>query len=86
VLEAHAITASPFAELYQKALDRRRIHFRLELVNFFYGLFALWLHPPAEAQREFRDWAGSGFLAALLAGLRVCSLLLVTLAVLTSAF
>jgi STE24 endopeptidase len=55
---AHAVTAYTLPpDLYQKAHDRRRIHFRLELVNFFYGLFALWLILRLKVSAKYRDWA-----------------------------
>jgi len=44
-------------DLYEKAHDRRRIHFRLDLVNFFYGLLALWLILHLKLSAKFRDWA-----------------------------
>ena len=44
-------------DLYQKAHERRSIHFRLELINFFYGLFALWLILRLKLSARYRDWA-----------------------------
>ncbi|MBI3474900.1 MAG: M48 family metallopeptidase [Acidobacteria bacterium] len=55
---AHTVTAYTLPpDLYQKAHERRRIHFRLDLVNFFYGLFALWLILRLKLSAKFRDWA-----------------------------
>src|SRR5882672_4197080 len=55
---AHTVTAYTLPrDLYQKAHERRRIHFRLELANFFYGLFALWLILRLKLSAKFRDWA-----------------------------
>ena len=54
----HPITAYTLPpDLYQKAHTRRQIHFRLELVNFFYGLFALWLILRLKLSAKYRDWA-----------------------------
>ena len=54
----HVVTAYTLPpELYQKAHERRRIHFRLELVDLFYGLFALWLILQLKLSAKYRDWA-----------------------------
>ena len=45
------------ADLYQKAHDRRSIHFRLDLINFVYALFALWLILQLKLSATYRDWA-----------------------------
>jgi STE24 endopeptidase len=44
-------------DLYQKARTLGRIHFVLNLVNFFYGLFVLWLVIQLRLGSKFRDWA-----------------------------
>ena len=54
----HAVTSYTLPpDLYQKAHNRRRIHFELDLINFFYGLFALWLILRLKLSAKFRDWA-----------------------------
>lgn len=44
-------------DLYQRAHERRRTHFRLDLINFFYLVFALWLILRLKLSARFRDWA-----------------------------
>jgi len=70
-------------ELYQKAHERRRIHFRLELVDFFYGLFALWLILQLKLSARYRDWAVRVSSRRILQVWVFTPLLVLTLAVLT---
>jgi Zn-dependent protease with chaperone function len=44
-------------DLYRKAKTLGRIHFLLNLVDFFYGLFVLWLVLRLKLAPKFRDWA-----------------------------
>jgi len=44
-------------DLYQKARTLGRIHFTLNLLNFFYGSFVLWLVLELKLAPKFRDWA-----------------------------
>ena len=44
-------------DLYQKAHDRSRIRFRLELVTFIYGLAVLWIILHWRLGVKYRDWA-----------------------------
>jgi STE24 endopeptidase len=44
-------------DLYQKARTLGRIHFALNLVNFFYGLVVFWLVLQLKLAPRFRDWA-----------------------------
>jgi STE24 endopeptidase len=81
---AHPITAYTLPpNLYQKAHDRRRIHFRLELVNFFYGLFALWLILQLKLSVRYRDWAIRASSRRFVQACVFAPLLVLTLAVLT---
>jgi Zn-dependent protease with chaperone function len=81
---AHAVTAYTLPpELYRKAHDRRRIHFRLELVNFFYGLFALWLILRLKLGARYRDWAVRASSWPFVQACVFAPLLLLTLVVLT---
>jgi Zn-dependent protease with chaperone function len=81
---AHTVTAYTLPpDLYQKAHDRRRIHFQLELVNFFYGLFALWLILRLKLSAKFRDWAIRVSSRRFLQACIFAPLLVLALAVLT---
>jgi len=44
-------------DLYKKAKDLSRFHFRFNLIGFFYGLFVLWLILEWKAAPKYRDWA-----------------------------
>ena len=44
-------------ETYKKARDLSRIHFRLALIGFVYGLFVLWLILQLRLAPKYRDWA-----------------------------
>ncbi len=50
-------TLSP--DLYKKAHDRSRIHFRLALIGFAYGLAVLWIILRCKIGITYRDWAQS---------------------------
>jgi Zn-dependent protease with chaperone function len=50
-----AYTLSP--ELYQKAHNLGRIHFRFRLISFVYGLVVLWLILLWKLAPKYRDWA-----------------------------
>jgi hypothetical protein len=43
-------------DLYEKAHDRSRIHFRLALIGFLYGLAVLWLILRWKLAAKYRDW------------------------------
>ena len=70
-------------DLYQKAHDRRRIHFRLDLIEFFYGLVALWLILRLKLSTKFRDWAERVSSRRFLQACIFAPLFVMTLAVLT---
>lgn len=80
-LKVTAYTLSP--ELYKKAHDRARIHFRLALISFAYGLMVLWVILRWRLAAKFRDWAvqasGRRFLQAAV----FAPLLLLTIAFFT---
>src|ERR1700730_13166212 len=44
-------------DLYRKAKDLSRIHFRLHLIGFFYGLVVLWIILRSKLAAKCRDWA-----------------------------
>jgi STE24 endopeptidase len=44
-------------DLYKKAVDLSRIHFRFNLISFFYGLLVLWIVLRFGLAPKYRDWA-----------------------------
>lgn len=54
-LQVTAYTLPP--DLYNKAKTLGRIHFALDLIDFFYGIFVLWLVSRLRLAPKFRDWA-----------------------------
>ena len=70
-------------DLYEKARDRSRIRFRLDLIGFFYGLVVLWIIVHWQISSTYRNWAeapsGRRFLQAII----YAPLILLTIAVLT---
>jgi Zn-dependent protease with chaperone function len=76
-----AYTLSP--ELYQKAHNFRRIHFRFTLISFVYGLVVLWLILIWKLAPKYRDWAERFWSRRFLQSLVFSPLLLLTMAVLT---
>lgn len=80
----HAVTAYTLPpDLYEKAHDRRRIRFRLELFEFFYGLFALWVILRLKLSVKYRDWAARVSSRRFLQACVFAPLLVLTLDVLT---
>ncbi|MGA7917834.1 MAG: M48 family metallopeptidase, partial [Candidatus Acidiferrales bacterium] len=55
--EVTAYTLPP--ELYRKARDLGRFRFRFALIDFFYGVFVLWVILRWKYGPKFRDWAES---------------------------
>ena len=53
--EVTAYTLPP--DLYQKAKTLSNTHFALNLIDFFYGIFVLWLVLHLQLAPKFRDWA-----------------------------
>ncbi len=70
-------------ELYKKAHDRARIHFRLALIGFAYGLLVYWLVLHWKISVRFRDWAEKFSARRFLQSLVFSPLFLVTTAVFT---
>jgi len=70
-------------ELYEKARDRSRIHFRLMLLSFVYGLIVLWVILRWKLGRKYRDWAERASARRFLQALVFSPLLLLTIALLT---
>jgi len=70
-------------DLYKKARDRSRIHFRLALISFVYGLIVLWVILHWKLGVKYRDWAESSSSKRFLQSLVFSPLLLLTIAFLT---
>jgi STE24 endopeptidase len=68
-------------DLYQKAHDRSRIHFRLAIIGFVYGLVVLWLILRWKLAAKYRDWAERSSSRRFLQALVFSPLLLLTIAV-----
>jgi len=68
-------------DLYKKAHDRSRIHFRLALIGFVYGLVVLWVVLESKLAASYRDWA-----EALSANRFLQSVVFSPLLLLTTAF
>jgi len=71
-------------DLYKKAHDRSRIHFRLALVSLVYGLVVLWVILHWRIGAKYRDWAERLSRKRFLQALVFAPLLLLTIAVLTA--
>jgi len=69
-------------DLYKKAHDRSRIHFRLALVEFFYGLVILWIILRWKLGAKYRDWAEKSSARRFVQALVFSPLLVLTLALL----
>jgi Zn-dependent protease with chaperone function len=76
-----AYTLSP--ELYKKAHNLGRIHFRFRLISFVYGLVVLWLVLLWKLAPKYRDWAERFSSKRFLQSVVFSPLLLLTMAVLT---
>jgi STE24 endopeptidase len=76
-----AYTLSP--QLYRKARNLARIHFRFQLISFVYGLFVLWLILHWKLAPMYRDWAERFSSRRFLQCVVFSPLLLLTMAVLT---
>jgi STE24 endopeptidase len=70
-------------DLYKKAHDRRRIHFRLNVISFVYGLIVLWLVLGWGLAPKFRNWAEQVSSNRFLQSVIFAPLFLLTVAVLT---
>jgi STE24 endopeptidase len=68
--------------LYKKAHDRNRIHFRLNLISFVYGLVVLWLVLGWRLAPKYRDWAEKFSSNRFLQSLIFSPLVLLTVAIL----
>jgi len=69
-------------DLYKKAHDLGRIHFRFALISFFYGLVVLWIVLAGKLAAQYRTWAESSSSRRFLQVLIFSPLLLVTMSVL----
>jgi Zn-dependent protease with chaperone function len=76
-----AYTLSP--QLYQKAHNLGRIHFRFRLISFVYGLIVLWLILLWKLAPKYRDWAERFSSRRFLQSVVFAPLLLLTCDVLT---
>lgn len=79
--EITAYTLPP--NLSEKAHNRSRIHFRLELIGFVYGLFVLWLILRLGLATRYRGWAEAFSTKSFLQSLAYSPLVLLTIGVLT---
>jgi STE24 endopeptidase len=70
-------------ELYRKAHNLGRIHFRFRLISFVYGLVVLWLILLWKLAPKYRDWAERFSSRRFLQSVVFSPLLLLTIAVLT---
>lgn len=70
-------------DLYQKARNRSRIHFRLALIGFVYGLAVLWIILHWKIGPKYRDWAERVSRRRFLQSVVFAPLLLLTIAILT---
>lgn len=70
-------------DLYRKAHDRSRIHFRLALIGFVYGLVILWMILHWKVGAKYRDWAQTVSDIRFLQALVFAPLLVFTIAVLS---
>src|SRR5208282_2729999 len=69
-------------ELYKKAHDLGRIHFRFNLISFFYGLVVLWVVLAGKLAAKFRTWAETSSPRRFLQAVIFSCPLLVTMSVL----
>jgi STE24 endopeptidase len=69
-------------DLYKKAHDLNRIHFRFNLISFVYGLIVLWLVLRLRLSAKFRDWAEAASSRRFLQAAVFSPLLILTTAVL----
>ena len=70
-------------DVYKKAHDRSRIHFRLRLVSFVYGLVVLWIILHWKLGVKYRDWAERLSRKRFLQAIVFAPLLLLTIAAFT---
>ena len=70
-------------DLYKRAHDRSRIHFRLALIGFVYGLVVLWVVLRSKLAASYRNWAEAFSAKRFLQGVVFSPLLLLTTAFLT---
>jgi Zn-dependent protease with chaperone function len=83
-LVMHRVTAYTLPpDLYRKARDRSRIHFRLALIGFLYGLIVLWIILHWKLGAKYRDWSEKCSAKRFLQALIFSPLFLLTIAFLT---
>jgi Zn-dependent protease with chaperone function len=70
-------------DLYKKAHDLGRIHFRFALISFFYGLVVLWIALAGKLAAKYRAWAEVASSRRFLQALIFSPLLIATMSVLT---
>jgi len=81
--QARKVTAYTLPpDLYKKAHDLGRIHFRFNLISFFYGLVVLWIVLAGKLAAKFRSWAETPSSRRWIQALIFSPLLLVTMSVL----
>src|SRR5580658_9407003 len=70
-------------DLYRKARDLGRFHARFAWIDFFYGIFVLWVILSWRFGPQFRDWAESVSRNRLLQAAVFAPLLILTMAILS---
>ncbi|HXY13748.1 MAG TPA: M48 family metallopeptidase [Terriglobales bacterium] len=70
-------------DLYRKARNLSKIHFRLALIGFVYGLIVLWVILHFRIAPKYRDWAETFSARRFLQSIVFAPLLLLTTAVMT---
>ncbi len=84
VAQSRKVTAYTLPpDLYRKAHNLGKVHFRLALIGFVYGLIVLWLILHFKLSAKYRDWAEAFFTRRFLQSVIFAPLLLLTIAVLT---
>jgi STE24 endopeptidase len=70
-------------DLYKKARDLSRIHFRFAIISFIYGVIVLWLILRWKVAPKYRNWAESASSNRFLQALLFAPLLVLTIDVLS---
>jgi STE24 endopeptidase len=70
-------------DLYRKARDLGRFRFRFNLINFFYGVFVLWVILSWRFGPKFRDWAEGASRNRLVQAAIFVPMLILTMSILT---
>jgi len=83
-IQSRTVTAYTLPpDLYRKARNLSKIRFRLELIEFVYGLVVLWVILHFKIAPKFRDWAEGFSVKGFLQSIVFAPLILLTIAILT---